>query len=62
VHLSAFGQAAGNVMGEWWLDEFAWTGAANEVLDSSANARHGTSVAPAGTTIGYTCWAGDLST
>ena len=45
------------------MDELAWNGTANEVLDGSGNSNHGNRVGNADTfTPGYQCRAGDFST
>ncbi len=41
--LVALRPASQTVIGNWRMDEGAWNGTANEVVDSSGNGRHGTS-------------------
>lgn len=42
--LLALPAGAATLLGEWRLEEDAWTGAAGEVRDSSGNSRHGTAI------------------
>ncbi len=50
------------LLGAWYMDESLWNGTANEVIDSSGNSNHGTSVNGAVTAITSPAIAGNPGT
>jgi len=53
---------AGNLLADYWMDAFSWSGTSGEVVDSSGNGRNGTAVNGAQTSQSTPAIAGDPGT